>query len=393
MEIELPQLIQNGGKLYHRYDSPDFVGYTESPVPKHEPFIYWKGPRIQMHVWRQILAWFGAHVDNEVQCRLYLNKRLGEWKAVVLPQEYPSGMTTKELPYHAKHKEICDAIGADWEEYGTVHHHCKSGAFQSGTDMSDEAKKHGLHITVGHLDKPKYDLHGRVSVIVPGELSPQFELIRPAIQGFYGVDWTNWFALPPEIAGVVPDGMLNDILNLYLTKPSNDAYPPEWDSCLIPKVYAPSPYPGTDYRNGYTVNGVWTPHKKETTQGSAQGSKAPVITYPHQTEFPQRNGNAVGTGNSSIDQDFLDDYEVLCRVHNATDQDVYNVLSAHKNGEAMTKTGEASLFIALQDLLIAHGVFQSQLMDWLLMVEPEEETMSDAIAQEMARFQQHQYAE
>jgi hypothetical protein len=49
--------------------------------------------------------------------------------------------------------------------FGTVHHHCSSSAFQSGTDHSDELSREGLHFTIGNLDKPfDLDIHARITI-------------------------------------------------------------------------------------------------------------------------------------------------------------------------------------------------------------------------------------
>ena len=45
--------------------------------------------------------------------------------------------------------------------FGTVHHHCSTSAFQSGTDEADETNREGFHFTIGNLDKEDIDIHFR----------------------------------------------------------------------------------------------------------------------------------------------------------------------------------------------------------------------------------------
>ncbi len=73
-------------------------------------------------------------------------------------------MTAHELDNDAKRDQHA-ALGLqppDWFAFGTVHHHCAAGAFQSSTDTANEESQDGLHITIGCMsNKECYDIHAR----------------------------------------------------------------------------------------------------------------------------------------------------------------------------------------------------------------------------------------
>ncbi len=129
--------------------------------------IEWKGPKIPLEMWDEVLSFFQWCYDtykSECQVRLYVSPTLQTWKAYAYPQEAKTGMTAHELDNEAKREQHA-ALGLqppDWFAFGTVHHHCSMGAFQSGTDENNEESQDGLHITVGKMDsKERYDLHAR----------------------------------------------------------------------------------------------------------------------------------------------------------------------------------------------------------------------------------------
>lgn len=130
----------------------------------------WAGPKLPREEWQKILAFFKWTYDetkSESQVRLYVNCREGirTWRAWAFPQKLGGGMTAKELdtPETATQRaQFSDAEG--WLYFGTVHHHCSASAFQSGVDENNEKDQDGLHITVGHLYKPLYDIDARLYI-------------------------------------------------------------------------------------------------------------------------------------------------------------------------------------------------------------------------------------
>lgn len=123
----------------------------------------WTGPRITPGQWNELLAFFRWTFDtekSEAQARLFVHPTLG-WKIWAFPQKGGTGMTTKEIEnedFAAQRAQIPEGYVA----FGTVHHHCAAGAFQSGTDTHDERNVDGLHITVGKMGSDHYDIHCRL---------------------------------------------------------------------------------------------------------------------------------------------------------------------------------------------------------------------------------------
>jgi hypothetical protein len=121
------------------------------------------GPKFTDEMWNEILAffkWSYAKTHGESQVRLFVHPTLG-WKAWAFPQEASSGLATHELPDNPETKTQRAQFGDGWILYGTVHHHCSAGAFQSGTDEQNERDQEGLHITVGDIDKDVHTLDCR----------------------------------------------------------------------------------------------------------------------------------------------------------------------------------------------------------------------------------------
>jgi hypothetical protein len=148
------------------YDTEFFSADIAIPV-EHTPGIQWKKARISAGLWQQIVGfmiWSQQKYGEEAQLRLFYNTDSDEWQAVPYPQK-PMGMTTKELDDEPELLEKLRApvAGTGWVNLGTVHHHCKSSAFQSGTDEADERNQPGFHITLGNLESDELDAHCRFS--------------------------------------------------------------------------------------------------------------------------------------------------------------------------------------------------------------------------------------
>lgn len=128
--------------------------------------MVWLGPKIPQEVWYAVtsfLKWTYDTTKSESQVRLYVSPTLRTWKAWAFPQEARTGMSAKEIANESAQQQRLELAlnPPDWFYFGTVHHHCGMGAFQSGTDKENEESQDGLHITVGNMDKPQYDIHAR----------------------------------------------------------------------------------------------------------------------------------------------------------------------------------------------------------------------------------------
>lgn len=141
-----------------------FSCLLEHKVSETKAQFEYTGPRIAPETWNEILGFFRWSQEthqSEAQVRLFVHPEQG-WLAFAFPQEGGTGMTTKEIDGVEFQRQRAELIPAGFTAFGTVHHHCNSPAFQSGTDSHDEASQDGLHITVGNILADKHSIHCRV---------------------------------------------------------------------------------------------------------------------------------------------------------------------------------------------------------------------------------------
>ena len=158
--------IVHKDKVYRVVNRDLYCTYVECAVDKEEPTPKWKGPKIPFALWQEMVAWCQVTQEkfkSEALCFLFLDLENKEnpW-SVWYPPQKTQGMTVQadedHPDYEAQRKNYPDI------QFGTLHHHCTSGAFASGTDKDDEIDREGLHFTIGHVGKDKHDLHYRFSI-------------------------------------------------------------------------------------------------------------------------------------------------------------------------------------------------------------------------------------
>lgn len=250
--METDALITNNKLVWRPVTVPGLIrAYVAVPTVEAIPTFDWTGPKIPLALWRSILSFFKWSQDThhcETQVRLFLNTATGQWRAWAFPQE-KGGMTTKEIPGKDADEQRAN-LGGGYQEFGSVHHHCSAGAFQSGTDHSDESGRPGLHITVGNMDSKSYSLHTRSVFIHNGHKAMYTEM-----------DLDQWFEAPPWFTGLAPEvvEMLGkeaeaNAIKRALTTPSTDPFPEIWKANLIERKYTYSGIP--DYLgHGYKPTG------------------------------------------------------------------------------------------------------------------------------------------
>jgi hypothetical protein len=273
-------LIVNKNKLYKRNEVGPLGGLVEVAFRTEDKVTHeWKGKKIPMGLWRQILSFFEWSYEttrSETMVHLFYHEDKG-WVALVLPQAGHTGMTVELLPNHEKVAETYARLGEGWGVVtsggyvtgilmGTVHHHCSASAFQSGTDKNDEITTEGLHITIGHVGSQKYSIDGRVSFN----------------KTFTEANFADWFQLSPTIADLLPLEMHSAALAGTLTKkPAQITFPEWWKENVIKverpatigfhgqhKQYGENGYYGGDTRHQYNNGGG----KKGSNKGNAYGA-------------------------------------------------------------------------------------------------------------------------
>lgn len=164
-----PASVYHNGGIYQEVTNDLFTTYSKvEDIEEVDSLVpQWHGKKIPLAMWKDILAFMKQSYDkfrSETLIFLYYdeNNSNNPWSFWVPPQE-TAGMTVKSSPDHPTFQSQ-RALFPD-TMFGTVHHHCSTSAFQSGTDEADEVKREGLHFTVGKLnDVDNIDVHFRMTL-------------------------------------------------------------------------------------------------------------------------------------------------------------------------------------------------------------------------------------
>jgi hypothetical protein len=192
------------------------------------------GPKITPEQWNEVLSFFKWTYDttkSESQVRGFVNPREKKWGFWAFPQKANTGMTATELPEHPNtaedRKQFKDEDG--WIYFMTAHHHCSSGAFQSGTDEENERKQDGLHITIGKIDSPRHDLHARLYYNTM----------------LFEADLSSFWDIGEEARKLVPEECEDKVARHQMCKSASVEFPQRWKDNFIdtrPKISEPITY-------------------------------------------------------------------------------------------------------------------------------------------------------
>jgi len=178
--------VLSDGKLHEEVKHNLFTTYQEIKLPEVDVIQpQWHGKKIPLAMWQEILAFMKHSYDvlkSETMLFLYYDETKKQPWSFWVPPQITSGMTVKSDPDHinfqAQRAQYPDIM------FGTVHHHCSTSAFQSGTDEADETNREGFHFTIGNLNKEDIDIHFRwclndecheiedLSMVIDGAESP-----------------------------------------------------------------------------------------------------------------------------------------------------------------------------------------------------------------------------
>lgn len=159
--------IIHGNKLYNEIDNHLFTTYQELEARSSDKLIpVFKGKKIPRRVWKEILSFMKQSYEkfkSETLVYLFYDEKSNNPWSWWIPPQTTSGMTVRSDPdnpeYQLQRKNYPDTM------FGTVHHHCSTSAFQSGTDEADEVNREGIHFTVGNMNKANdFDLHCRITI-------------------------------------------------------------------------------------------------------------------------------------------------------------------------------------------------------------------------------------
>lgn len=208
-------------KALRAVETPLYTGWEPAPdvkVIEGKPKFTWKGAKIPFALWSEMvcfLRWSQLTFKEEAMMTLFYNPESREWAAWPFPQE-PAGMTIRLLHNHPLYATDRQQFGSGWLQAGSIHHHCNAGAFQSGTDTSDEMDRDGVHITLGKMEENVLDTH-----------------IRQVFDGLMGdsslLDWID----VPQFLTQAPAYLRWDYTMTAIRSVRNVEFPEVWKSRII----------------------------------------------------------------------------------------------------------------------------------------------------------------
>ncbi len=183
--------------------------------------LNYTGPFIPTAVWHQVLsffAWSYETTKSETQVRLFVNAEQRTWAAWAFPQKASTGMTAQEMETEDASKQRAQFPESQgWIYFGTVHHHCSTGAFQSGTDKQNEQNQLGLHITVGNINQGYHTLHARFYV--------SQECFEPDMSLFWDIG--------EEVRKLIPPSVWSEAARHQMCQHQRVEFPEVWKQNLI----------------------------------------------------------------------------------------------------------------------------------------------------------------
>jgi hypothetical protein len=151
-------------KILTYQQKKDFEGFLLSDNQEISK-ISWHGNKISLATIQETMSFFVWQFQTygtESQLRLLRNNSTGEFKFIPFYQHIETGLQSNEIKESIENNNLTEYyLKNNYHFFGSIHHHCTSGAFQSSTDYRDEININGFHFTIGNLDKKQFSLHGR----------------------------------------------------------------------------------------------------------------------------------------------------------------------------------------------------------------------------------------
>lgn len=229
-------------KITKIMDVPGLLECTfNHTIASSDATFKWTGPKIPREEWNKVLAFFRWTYNehkSESQVKMFVNHVTKEWKAWAFPQRAKTGMTAVEIPatlndseeIKEQRRQFKESEG--WTYFGTVHHHCSSSAFQSGTDEHNERDQDGLHITVGKIDEDQFDIHHRTYI-------GGFKMLMVKLTDFWDVE-PEIASLPQNIQKMLKSNVeLLAMGQMGTPPPAGCEFPQQWRDNVIEEVVIP----------------------------------------------------------------------------------------------------------------------------------------------------------
>ena len=230
-------MIETNGKTAQLVESAGlFQCLMDHEIKSTTATFQWSGPKITKLQWQEMLAffrWTQKEFKSEAQVRLFVHPVHG-WLIWAFPQTGNTSLTTHEC-HNDDTKTQRASIGEGFVAFGTIHHHCNIAAFQSGTDLADEKKVDGLHITIGNMEASEHSIHCRMYI-----KGSRFE---PSMDAFWdiGPEMEATMKVVEDI-GFVTDKLRDSLARKQMSQPAPEeaVFNEQWKSNYLvekPKVY------------------------------------------------------------------------------------------------------------------------------------------------------------
>lgn len=182
--------------------------------------VEYLGPPIDPEQWFQVLTffrWVNSSMHSEAQVRFYVNPTERKTLFWAFPQKARTGMSAQEIDCKDHDTKLGEIQAQGFVAFGTNHSHCSAGAFQSGTDEHDEKNQHGLHITMGHVDQDKFDMHARFY-----------------LNGYcFDPDLSAFWDIGQNLRDLLPSSLWDAVARHQMCKFQERPFPDEWKSNII----------------------------------------------------------------------------------------------------------------------------------------------------------------
>jgi len=228
-----------------------------------QTFAKIKIPKLPIKLFANILGFFRdvyKLYSSESVVLLYYNKNDKSYKVFVPEQE----VSCASLSYKS------DNTIQNYLLVGSIHSHANMSAFHSGTDVHDEEKFDGLHITIGKVnDNEFFDVCGSIAVNGMRVVIDPMEYV----DGLEAREYTNFFPTMFRPGFEINDGIklykkdvksntgyvLNTIEenfkypDKWLKKVSKKEIPAYWGSCHYGYGYGKNTYAGLFSKKKYVI--------------------------------------------------------------------------------------------------------------------------------------------
>jgi hypothetical protein len=182
-------------KLLTYQQKKDFEGFLLSDNQEISK-ISWNGNKISLATIQETMSFFVWQFQTygtESQLRLLRHNETGEFKFVPFFQYIETGLQSNEIKESTENNNLTEYyLKNGFHFFGSIHHHCTAGAFQSSTDYRDEISINGFHFTIGNLDKKNFSIHGR---FVFRSVCYEIDLLEI----FHNLDFLNSENIPESI--------------------------------------------------------------------------------------------------------------------------------------------------------------------------------------------------